>query len=84
MATFVSLNRPLLRVQHSNAAAEQLPAAPAPSGSLAPALFLAARKVLGVVLLLLGILMTFTFILLPVGMPLALLAVALIVAPGDP
>jgi hypothetical protein len=46
-------------------------------------LSVAGRRLLGVVLLLLGILMTFTLVLLPVGVPLALLAVALIVAPGD-
>jgi hypothetical protein len=35
-------------------------------------------------LLLLGILMISTLLLLPVGLPLALLAVALIAAPGSP
>ena len=47
-------------------------------------LLVAGRRLLGVVLLLLGILMTFTLVLLPVGVPLALFAVALIAGLGDP
>jgi hypothetical protein len=46
-------------------------------------LLVAGRRLLGVVLLLLGIMMNFTFVLLPVGVPLALFAVALIAAPDD-
>jgi hypothetical protein len=43
-----------------------------------------ARRLLGAVLLLLGILMMSTFLLLPVGLPLALFATALIAAPASP
>jgi hypothetical protein len=42
------------------------------------------QRLLGVVLLLLGILMMSTLLLLPVGLPLALFAVALVAAPDDP
>jgi hypothetical protein len=41
------------------------------------------RRLLGAVLLLLGILMMSTLWLLPVGLPVALLAVALIAAPNS-
>ena len=64
--------------------AEEVLGARAPSPSGPRTLLVAGRRLLGVVLLLLGILMTFTLVLLPVGVPLALLAVALIAAPGDP
>ena len=67
-----------------NAGADELSGAPAPrpSGLRTPSV--AGRRLLGVVLLFLGILMTSTLVLLPVGVPLALLAVALIAAPSDP
>jgi hypothetical protein len=42
------------------------------------------RTLLGAVLLFLGILMIATLFLLPVGLPLALLGVALIAAPSSP
>jgi hypothetical protein len=63
--------------------AEEASVAPAPSSSGLQMLFVAARRLLGVVLLLLGIMMNLTFVLLPIGVPLALLAVALIAAPDD-
>jgi hypothetical protein len=66
-----------------NAGAENISGAPAPSPSGMRTLLVAGRRLLGVALLLLGILMTFTLVLLPVGVPLALLAVALIAAHGD-
>jgi hypothetical protein len=43
----------------------------------------AVRRLLGLAFLLLGILMVFTLMLLPVGAPLSLLAVAMIAAPSD-
>ena len=49
-----------------------------------PALAVGGRRLLGGVLLLLGILLMSTLLLLPVGLPLALLAVALIAAPSSP
>jgi hypothetical protein len=44
----------------------------------------AGRSLLGAVLLLLGILIVSTFVLLPVGLPVVLLAVALIAARCSP
>jgi hypothetical protein len=66
-----------------NPGVEEVSAAPAPSHSWLRTLTVAGRRLLGVVLLLLSILMNSTLVLLPVGMPLAFLAVALIAAPGD-
>jgi hypothetical protein len=43
-----------------------------------------ARVLLGVLLLLLGVALVLTLWLLPVGLPLALLGVALIEAPSNP
>lgn len=47
-------------------------------------LALGTRQLLGAVLLLLGILLTSTLLLLPVGLPMALVGVALIAAPANP
>ena len=47
------------------------------------ALSVAGQRLLAVAFLLLSILMMSTLVLLPVGVPLALLAVALIAVPGD-
>jgi hypothetical protein len=66
-----------------NASAEEVSVTPAPGPSGLRMLLVAGRRLLGVVLLLLGIMMNFTFVLLPVGVPLALFAVALIAAPDD-
>ena len=65
-------------------AAARNPGTPGPAGELLQTLALAGRRLLGAVLLLLGILMMSTLLLLPVGLPLALLAVALLAAPGRP
>jgi hypothetical protein len=81
MATVQSSNRLALEAQLAGAAVEQAPAAPDPSAL--PTLSSAGLRLLGAVLLLLGILMMSTFVLLPAGVPLALLAVTLIAAPGD-
>ena len=83
MATLHSSNRLDPGARLRNAGAEEVSGAPAPSPSGLRTLSVAGRRLLGVVLLLLGILMNFTLVLLPVGGPLALLAVALIAAPGD-
>ena len=53
-----------------------------PGPALLETVAVAARRLLGAVLLLLGILLMSTLVLLPVGLPLALLAVALLAAPG--
>ena len=55
----------------------------APHGRVSSVEGVAARRLLAVAFLLLSILMISTLVLLPAGVPLALLAVALIVAPGD-
>jgi len=67
-----------------NAGAEEVSGDPAPSPSGPRTLLAAGRRLFGVVLLLLSISMNSTLVLLPVGVPLALLAVALIAAPRDP
>ena len=86
MATVQSSNRLTLRAQLRNAAADLAPGrgTPEPHDSVLRALALEGRRLLGTMLLLLGILMISTLLLLPVGLPLALLAVALIAAPGSP
>jgi hypothetical protein len=84
MATVQAWHRLPLRTQLPNAVAGRGPSAPAPSLSLLQTLAPACRRLLGAVLLLLGIAMMSTLLLLPVGLPLALLAVALIAAPDGP
>ena len=84
MATVHLSNRLDPRARLRNAGAQEVSGAPAPSPSSLRTLSVAGRRLLGVVLLLLGILMISTLVLLPAGVPLALLAVALIAAPGDP
>ena len=83
MATVQSWKRLALRAQLQRAAAVRRPDTPGPSPSVLPTLAFAGRRLLGAVLLILGILMMATLMLLPVGLPLALLAVALIAAPGS-
>ena len=83
MATVHLSNRLDLGARLRNARTEEVSDAPAPSPPGPRTLLVVGRRLLGVVLLLLGILMTFTLVLLPVGVPLALLAVALIAAPSD-
>jgi hypothetical protein len=84
MATVQVLHRLALRAQLPKAVAGQGPSAPGPGLSLLQTLASAGRRLLGAVLLLLGILLMSTLLLLPVGLPLALLAVALIAAPDSP
>ena len=83
MATVHLSNRqdPWARLRNTGAAEPSVAPAPSPSGL--QIMLVAGRRLVGVVLLLLGIMMNFTFVLLPVGVPLALFAVALIAAPDD-
>jgi hypothetical protein len=60
------------------------PSVEGPDSSLLQTLAVVGRKLLGAVLLLLGILMISTLLLLPIGLPMVLLAVALIAAPSRP
>jgi hypothetical protein len=83
MATALSSNHPALRARLRNAAAGLGPWARGPSLSVVRTLAFEGRKLLGAVLLLFGVLMMSTLLLLPVGLPLALLAVALIAAPNN-
>ena len=83
IATVQSLKRLALRAQLQRAAAVRRPGILGPSPSVLPTLAFAGRRLLGAVLLILGVLMMSTLLLLPVGLPLALLAVALIAAPGS-
>jgi hypothetical protein len=82
MANVQSSNGLALRRQLRGAAAGRNQGAPGPTRDLLQALAVAGRKLVGAVFLLLGILMMSTLLLLPVGLPLALLAVALLAAPG--
>ena len=84
MTTVHLSNRLVPGARLRNVRADDFSAAPAPSPSGLRTPSAACRRLLGAMLLLLGILMTSTFVLLPVGVPLALLAVALIAAPSDP
>jgi hypothetical protein len=83
MATVHLSNRldPCARLR--NTGAQEASVAPAPSPSSLRTLSVAGRKLLGVVLLLLSILMNSTLVLLPLGVPLALFSMALIASPGD-
>jgi hypothetical protein len=83
MATVQSPNCRAVRAQLRNAAADLGPYARGPSPSVVRTLAFEGRKLLGAVLLLFGVLMMSTLLLLPVGLPLALLAVALIAAPNN-
>ena len=83
MATVQSQNRMVPWARIGNVATpRQVPEDP--NSSLLQTLAFASRRMLGGVLLLLGMAMTSTLVLLPVGLPLALLAVALIAAPSSP
>ncbi len=84
MATVHALHRLVLRPQLPSTVAGRGPSVPGPSLSLLQTLAPAGRWLLGAVLLLLGIAMMSTLLLLPIGLPLALLAVALIAAPDSP
>ena len=82
MATVQLATRLALRARLREAATDRRPGPSVPSPSVLPTLFFASRRLLGTVLLLLAALMIFTLVLLPVGLPLALLGVALLAAPG--
>jgi hypothetical protein len=83
MATVQSQNRMVPWARIGNVATpRQVPEDP--NSSLLQTLAFASRRLLGGVLLLLGMAMTSTLLLLPVGLPLALLAIALIAAPNSP
>jgi hypothetical protein len=82
MATVQLSNRAALRLRLRNTPADRSPGDLGPSPSLLQTLACASRRMVGVVLLLLAILVMSTLLLLPVGLPLALLAVALIAAPS--
>ncbi len=84
MATVQSSYRLALRAQLRSAATDRNSGAPGPSFAVLRTLAAGSRMLLGAVLLLLGIVMMSTLWLLPVGLPLALFAVALIAAPGNP
>jgi len=84
---FVSWRNAMATVQASNRLARWAllrKTAPQPSPSVLRTLAFEGRRLLGAVLLLLAILMMSTLLLLPVGLPLALVAVALIAAPASP
>jgi hypothetical protein len=83
MTTVQALNRLAVRARLGNAAADRAPEPPGPSPSVRRALAFEGRRLLGAVLLLSGILMMSTLLLLPVGLPVALFAVALIAAPDS-
>ena len=84
MATVQSSIRLTLRAMPQNSVADQAARALRPSQSLPQTLAFACRRLLGAALLLSGIMMMSTLLLLPVGLPVALLAVALIAAPSSP
>jgi hypothetical protein len=85
MATIQSSNHVLARalVRHA-AVVARAPDAPPAGPSLAQDLGHLGRVLLGGLLLLLGGALVLTLWLLAVGLPLALLGVALIAAPGNP
>ena len=83
MATVQSQNRlaPWARIGN-DVTPRQVPEDP--NSWLVQTMTVASRRLLGGVLLLLGMAMISTLVLLPVGLPLALLAIALIAAPSSP
>ena len=83
MATVQSQNRlaPWARIGN-DVTPRQVPEGP--NSTLRQTMAFASRRLLGGVLLLLGMAMISTLVLLPVGLPLALLAIALIAAPSSP
>ena len=85
MAAVQSSDQRLARMLVRQAAVvERVPDVPSASPSLVQDLGHLARVLLGVLLLLLGVALVLTLWLLPVGLPLALLGVALIEAPSNP
>ncbi len=84
MATALSSNHRALRPQLRDAAADLGPGARERSPSIVRTLAFEGRRLLGAVLLLLSVLMMSTLLLLPIGLPVALFALALIAAPNNP
>jgi hypothetical protein len=84
MATVQSSNRLTPRVWLRKDTPTRGPSAIRSSPSLLQTLVFASRRLLGAVLLLLGILMISMLVLVPVGLPVTLFAVAMIVAPDSP
>jgi hypothetical protein len=83
MATVLSSNHLARPSRLRNTAAGQSLGTPGSSSFVLQTLAFEGRKLLGAILLLLSVLMMSTLLLLPVGLPLSLLAVALIAAPSN-
>ena len=83
LATLVSSDSCLIRNVDYPMAGAQEGQHQCPAHRLFQVLGLLAQRVLGWVLLLFGGAMVLTLLLLPLGLPLLLLGVTLIVAPGD-
>ncbi len=84
MATVQSSNHRLARTLLRQAAVvERGPDLPPARLSLAQILGHLGQRLLGVTLLVLGVALVLTLVLMPVGLPLALLGVALLAAPGS-
>jgi len=84
MATVLSSHHPALPAQLRNAAADLGSCTGGRSPSVVRTLAFEGRRLLGAVLLLLSVLMMSTLLLLPIGLPVALFALALIAAPNNP
>jgi hypothetical protein len=82
MANIHTSNRLAPGWQPRRAVEGRNPITSGPSPALLQTLAVAGRRLLGAVLLPLGILLMSTLVLLPVGLPLALFAVALLAAPA--
>jgi hypothetical protein len=83
MATALSSTHFARRSRLRNTASHQSPGTTGWSSFVLQTLAFEGRKLLGAVLLLLGVLMMSTLLLLPVGLPLSLLGVSLIAAPSN-
>ena len=86
MAALQTTNRVLPHIRPIRKAprVRQSPIVPSTSPSLAQNFGHLAQVLLGITFLVLGIALVLTLVLLPIGLPLALVGVALIAAPGDP
>jgi hypothetical protein len=83
MATVLSSTHLARRPRLRNTAADESPRFLAPRVLVLQTLTFECRRLIGAVLLLLGVLMMSTLLLLPFGLPLSLLGVALIAAPSN-
>ncbi len=84
MATIPSANRLRARILARPSAVERrAPDVPAPTASMTQELGHFCQVLFGVLFLLLGVALLLTLVLLPVGLPLALLGIAMIAAPGN-